>query len=106
MAHTLDDYTIAWICALPLEAAAARAMLDQTHILPERASDPNAYDFGELNGHHIVIVYCLLTERYLRDCLGGDCRVAYAFDLSSASVWTDGGNWGRGPEQKPRYSIG
>ncbi|GLA09572.1 hypothetical protein AnigIFM60653_011903 [Aspergillus niger] len=53
MAHTLDDYTIAWICALPLEAAAARAMLDQTHILPERASDPNAYDFGELNGHHI-----------------------------------------------------
>ncbi|KAI2815696.1 hypothetical protein CBS133816_10781 [Aspergillus niger] len=57
MAHTLDDYTIAWICALPLEAAAARAMLDKTHILPERASDPNAYDFGELNGHHIVIAY-------------------------------------------------
>ncbi|KAI2883761.1 hypothetical protein CBS76997_9978 [Aspergillus niger] len=57
MAHTLDDYTIAWICALPLEAAAARAMLDKIHNLPERARDPNAYEFGELNGHHIVIAH-------------------------------------------------
>ncbi|THC87002.1 hypothetical protein EYZ11_013552 [Aspergillus tanneri] len=28
---TPDDYTMAWICALPLEAAAARAMLDEAH---------------------------------------------------------------------------
>jgi nucleoside phosphorylase len=51
----LDDYTIAWICALPLEAAAARAMLDRTHPSPQGFSDPYAYEFGELNGHHIVI---------------------------------------------------
>ncbi|KAL2801647.1 nucleoside phosphorylase domain-containing protein [Aspergillus granulosus] len=54
---TLDDYTIAWICALPLEAAAARAMLDRAHPSPQGFSDPNAYEFGELNGHHIVIAY-------------------------------------------------
>ncbi|KAL4911911.1 nucleoside phosphorylase domain-containing protein [Aspergillus aurantiobrunneus] len=53
----LDDYTIAWICALPLEAAAARAMLDRAHPSPQGFSDPNAYEFGELNGHHIVIAY-------------------------------------------------
>lgn len=54
---TLDDYTIAWICALPLEAAAARAMLDKTHTPPQQINDSNAYEFGELNGHHIVIAH-------------------------------------------------
>jgi len=40
---TLDDYTIAWVCALPLEAAAARVMLDKTHSLPQNINDQNAY---------------------------------------------------------------
>ncbi|KAL4985444.1 hypothetical protein BDW68DRAFT_144681 [Aspergillus falconensis] len=53
----LDDYTIAWVCALPLEAAAARAMLEKIHSPPQQIADPNAYEFGELNGHHIVIAY-------------------------------------------------
>ncbi|KAL4971323.1 nucleoside phosphorylase domain-containing protein [Aspergillus desertorum] len=53
----LDDYTIAWVCALPLEAAAARAMLEKIHSPPQHITDPNAYEFGELNGHHIVIAY-------------------------------------------------
>ncbi|KAL4780334.1 putative kinesin light chain [Aspergillus varians] len=54
---TTDDYTVAWICALHLEAAAARAMLDKTHTLPHHFTDPNAYELGELNGHKIVIAY-------------------------------------------------
>lgn len=53
----LADYTIVWICALVLEAAAARAMLDKIHAPPQQISDPNAYEFGELNGHYIVIAY-------------------------------------------------
>jgi hypothetical protein len=28
MALTVGDYIVAWICALPLEMAAAKAMLD------------------------------------------------------------------------------
>ncbi|KAL4769224.1 hypothetical protein BDW60DRAFT_210310 [Aspergillus nidulans var. acristatus] len=55
--RTLEDYTIAWICAVPLEAAAARAMLDKTHTPPQRSNDDNAYDFGELAGHCIVIAH-------------------------------------------------
>ncbi|KAL4947389.1 hypothetical protein BDW69DRAFT_204458 [Aspergillus filifer] len=55
--RALDDYTVAWICALPLEAAAARLMLDKTHTQPQHIGDPNAYQFGELNGHHIVIAH-------------------------------------------------
>jgi nucleoside phosphorylase len=53
----LDDYTIAWICALPVEAAAARTILDRTHPLPQGFTDPNAYELGELNGHHIALAY-------------------------------------------------
>ncbi|KAL4806038.1 nucleoside phosphorylase domain-containing protein [Aspergillus unguis] len=58
---TLDDYTIAWICALPLEAAAARAMLDRAHPSPRGFLDLNDYTFGELNGHYIVIA-CLPND--------------------------------------------
>jgi nucleoside phosphorylase len=59
MAFTHDDYTVAWICALPLEMAAASVMLDKTHnLLPKTSTDPNAYVLGELNGHYIVIA-CL-----------------------------------------------
>ncbi|OQE31002.1 hypothetical protein PENFLA_c002G04777 [Penicillium flavigenum] len=64
MSLTHDDYAIAWICALPLEVAAARVMLDKTHSpLPQHSSDPNAYALGELNGHHIVIA-CLPAGVY------------------------------------------
>ncbi|KAL4791126.1 purine and uridine phosphorylase [Aspergillus venezuelensis] len=54
---THDDYTVAWICALPLEAAAARAMLDKSHSPLPQITDPNAYELGEVKGHHIVIAY-------------------------------------------------
>ncbi|KAL3432215.1 hypothetical protein BDV09DRAFT_206108 [Aspergillus tetrazonus] len=61
---TRDDYTFAWICALPLEMAAARAMLDKIHSpLPKQSADPNAYEVGELNGHYIVIA-CLPAGVY------------------------------------------
>lgn len=54
---TLDNYTVAWICALPLEAAVACVMLDKTYFLSQQLTDLNAYKFGELNGYHIVIAY-------------------------------------------------
>ncbi|KAN0070867.1 hypothetical protein V8E54_011032 [Elaphomyces granulatus] len=55
---THEDYTVAWICALPLEAAAAKAMLDKTHPrLSQSAGDDNAYMLGEISGHNIVMAY-------------------------------------------------
>ncbi|OJD15801.1 hypothetical protein AJ78_03981 [Emergomyces pasteurianus Ep9510] len=56
-----DDYTVGWICALPLEMAAAKATLDHIHAdLPADLSlnDSNAYVLGSLNGHNIVVA-CL-----------------------------------------------
>ncbi|KAN0066846.1 hypothetical protein V8E54_015018 [Elaphomyces granulatus] len=62
MSH--DDYTVAWICALPLEAAAAKAMLDNIHPqLSQPAGDDNAYTLGEISGHNIVVA-CLPSGVY------------------------------------------
>lgn len=56
--NTHNDYTVAWVCALPLEAVAVKAVLDKTHPpLPQPVGDDNAYELGEISGHNIVIVY-------------------------------------------------
>jgi nucleoside phosphorylase len=57
---TRDDYTVAWLCALPKsELVAARAMLDQEHKAPRLpADDDNTYRFGSINEHNLVIA-CL-----------------------------------------------
>ncbi|KAF7594589.1 hypothetical protein BBP40_008856 [Aspergillus hancockii] len=59
-----EDYTVAWICALPLELAAARAMLDQVHDdLPLHQNDQNTYTLGNIGSHNIVIA-CLPAGVY------------------------------------------
>lgn len=58
------DYTIGWISALPLEMAAAKAMLDETHgSLPTPDSDHNTYHLGEI-GHHRIAIACLPAGVY------------------------------------------
>lgn len=53
------DYTVGWICALPSEFTAARAMLDQRHPkLPSKPNDPNTYTLGQVGAHNIVVA-CL-----------------------------------------------
>ncbi|KAH7117473.1 Pfs, NACHT and ankyrin domain protein [Dactylonectria macrodidyma] len=59
-----DDYTIAWICALHIEMAAARAILDEIHEdLPRYANDSNTYMLGSIRKHNIVIA-CLPIAQY------------------------------------------
>jgi len=51
-----DDYTVGWICALPVELKAVRAMLDEQHQLPEqRDGDNNSYTVGRIGVHNVVI---------------------------------------------------
>ncbi|RYP04637.1 hypothetical protein DL765_010108 [Monosporascus sp. GIB2] len=51
-----DDYTVGWICALHIEMAAAKAMLDDVHdSLPKDPNDSNTYTVGSIGGHNIVI---------------------------------------------------
>ncbi|KAJ5100914.1 hypothetical protein N7456_006966 [Penicillium angulare] len=59
-----DDYTVGWICALPLEMAAATLMLDTVHpSLPNPVSDQNTYTLGNIKEHNIVIA-CLPGGAY------------------------------------------
>ncbi|KAI2766184.1 hypothetical protein DTO012A8_8597 [Penicillium roqueforti] len=54
-----DAYTIGWVCALPKEQTAARAMLDEEHEpLPIPRNDHNSYTLGSIRGHNVVIA-CL-----------------------------------------------
>ncbi|THW47260.1 hypothetical protein D6D21_03486 [Aureobasidium pullulans] len=58
-----DHYTIGWICALPIELAAAIKMLDEEHQrLPLPPGDDNSYRFGRIGDHNIVIG-CLPSGR-------------------------------------------
>ncbi|KXH50032.1 hypothetical protein CSIM01_07290 [Colletotrichum simmondsii] len=59
-----NAYTVGWVCALPLEMAAARAMLDSEHQpLNMNPNDSNVYTFGNIGPHNIVIA-CLPSGQY------------------------------------------
>ncbi|KAN0086979.1 hypothetical protein V8E54_000667 [Elaphomyces granulatus] len=58
------DYTVAWVCALPLEMAAAKSMLDEIHPnLPNSSNDQNTYVLGKIHDHNVVIA-CLPSGIY------------------------------------------
>ncbi|KAK6526023.1 hypothetical protein TWF281_011064 [Arthrobotrys megalospora] len=53
---TNGDYTLGWICALPLEMTAAVAVLDKQHPpLPRHEHDDNLYKFGQVGQYNIII---------------------------------------------------
>ncbi|KAI2617638.1 hypothetical protein GGS26DRAFT_403231 [Hypomontagnella submonticulosa] len=54
---TRDDYRVGWVCALPVEQAAAIAMLDgdEHPMLRNPPKDSNAYTLGSIGKHHVVI---------------------------------------------------
>ncbi|KAF4833518.1 Ankyrin-1 [Colletotrichum siamense] len=59
-----DAYTVGWVAALPIEMAAAQAMLDDIHQpLPMNPNDSNVYAFGNIGNHNIVIA-CLPSGQY------------------------------------------
>jgi nucleoside phosphorylase len=56
------DYTVGWICALPIELAAAQEMLDEEdeedESLAQDSSDDNLYTLGRVGDHNVVLA-CL-----------------------------------------------
>ncbi|GLB00105.1 hypothetical protein AtubIFM61612_010361 [Aspergillus tubingensis] len=57
-----EEYTVGWICALPVELAAARGMIEgEDHGEPQTspaAADQNRYTLGTI-GHFRVVIACL-----------------------------------------------
>ncbi|KAJ5655493.1 nucleoside phosphorylase domain-containing protein [Penicillium longicatenatum] len=59
-----SSYHIGWICALPIEMAAARCLLDESHPdLEQPRTDTNSYALGSINSHNVVIA-CLPSGVY------------------------------------------
>jgi len=54
----VGDYTVGWICALPIELAAAQEMLDEDDDRPQYNSNCDLYTFGRIGDHNIVLT-CL-----------------------------------------------
>jgi nucleoside phosphorylase len=59
-----NDYMVGWICAVPVEMAAAKALLDAVHEdLPILPHDPNSYTLGRVGKRNVVIA-CLPSGKY------------------------------------------
>lgn len=68
MGHILnyDDYTIAWLAVLPIEAEAALGMLDKQHEgqFESVRGDDYIYIGGEINGHNVVVATWPAGQNY------------------------------------------
>ncbi|OAL43444.1 ankyrin [Pyrenochaeta sp. DS3sAY3a] len=55
-----DEFTVGWVCALPVELAAAQEMLDEEYKTPpyDPRRDTNIYTCGRV-GEHNVVIACL-----------------------------------------------
>jgi nucleoside phosphorylase len=54
-----EEYTVGWVCALPIELAVAQEMLDEEHEdLEQGENDNNLYALGQVGGHNVVLA-CL-----------------------------------------------
>ncbi|KAJ5957532.1 purine and uridine phosphorylase [Penicillium viridicatum] len=75
---THENYTVGWVCALPKEIVAAKAMLDQVHPpLPQPPHDSNNYTLGRVGSHNVVIACLPLGE------LGNNSSASVASRLNS-----------------------
>lgn len=74
-----EDYTVGWVCALPVELAAAQEMLDEEHEnLHHDANDTNIYSLGRI-GEHNVVIACLPGRQ-----TGTNLAAAVAVQIKSA----------------------
>jgi nucleoside phosphorylase len=76
-----EDYTVGWVCALPIELAAAAELLDEEHQdLPQDPSDTNIYTLGRM-GEHNVVVACLPAGQ-----TGNNSAAAVAVQMKSKFI--------------------
>ncbi|KAN0074911.1 Quinonprotein alcohol dehydrogenase-like superfamily [Elaphomyces granulatus] len=71
-----EDYTVGWICALPIELAAAQEMLDEEH----EGFDHDLYTLGRIGKHNVVIA-CLPKGQ-----TGTNSAAAVAAQMTSAFI--------------------
>ncbi|RFU75824.1 purine and uridine phosphorylase [Trichoderma arundinaceum] len=73
-----EEYHVGWVCALPIELAAAELMLDEEHPqLEQDANDTNLYTLGRIGDHNVVIA-CLPAGQ-----MGTNCAAAVAMQMKA-----------------------
>lgn len=50
-----EDYTVGWVCALPIELSAAIVLLDERHQDLPYENEPVLYTLGRIHQHNVVI---------------------------------------------------
>jgi nucleoside phosphorylase len=71
-----EDYNVGWVCALPIELAAARLMLDEEHPhIGQEPNDTNLYTLGRICEHNVVIA-CLPSGQ-----MGNNSAAAVAMQM-------------------------
>ncbi|KAK6348028.1 hypothetical protein TWF718_005849 [Orbilia javanica] len=102
-----DHYTVGWICALPLEMAAAVAMLDEIHDsqdLEKHPNDNNAYTLGDIGDHNIAIA-CLPFGVY-GTTSAATVASQMASTFKSITTWLMVGIGGGVPDAKNDIRLG
>jgi nucleoside phosphorylase len=63
--RSVEEYQVGWVCALPKELTAARAMLDEEHeeFKSRVVQDNNSYVLGRIHEHNVVLA-CLPAGVY------------------------------------------
>jgi hypothetical protein len=89
-----NDYTVGWVCALPLEMAAAKGMLHEIHQdLPEQdTSDHNSYILGQIHHHNVVIAS--LPPGVYRATPAATVAKDMLRTFSSHQIGSNGRHWG------------
>ena len=73
-----QDYTVGWVCALPIELAAAAELLDEEHRdPPQDPNDTNLYTLGRI-GEHNTVIACLPAGQ-----IGPGAAAAVAIQMKS-----------------------
>ncbi|KAF9768822.1 hypothetical protein IL306_013825 [Fusarium sp. DS 682] len=75
-----DDFHLALICALPLEADAIEALFDEYwdyDIYNKAPGDPNAYSLGRIGNHNVVLAYMPNAGKAVGAAVATNCRVSF-----------------------------
>src|SRR5579859_7611228 len=99
-----EEYTVGWVCALPIELAAAVEMLDEEHEdLPQDSNDSNLYTFGRAGDHNVR--HRMSTGRPDRYQLCGRGRDADEVKFCIDPVWPTSRYRRRSPKCWVRYKT-
>ncbi|KAM0496228.1 hypothetical protein ACHAP8_007487 [Fusarium lateritium] len=93
-----DEFEIAIICALPLEADAVVALFDhhwdedkENQSFGKAAHDPNAYSYGVIGQHNVVLAHLPGTGKAAAGNAAAFCRMSYPSIALALVVGTCGG---------------